>query len=171
MRSWTAQFIKQRFLPESDSRKVMKKHFAKIVVFVCVFALMLPLVGCKKGKMTVEEYTAEANEFYSKVQGYDTAINNIDPKNADACKEMLKQLDALDKDVQAFAKITPPDEVPDARAHAENAAKLMSEAVASFHRALDGDTIDETALADANFNYGNAVIEIKNVGIAMRNAK
>ena len=47
----------------------------------------------------------------------------------------------------------------------------MSEAVASFHKALDGDTIDETALADANFNYGNAVIEIKNVGIAMRNAK
>ncbi|MBR6094234.1 MAG: hypothetical protein IKP92_04325 [Lachnospiraceae bacterium] len=149
----------------------MKKRITKITVIICAFVLMLPLFACKKGKMTVEDYTVKANEFYTKVQDYDTAINNIDPKNADACKEMLKQLDALDKDVQAFAKITPPEEVPDARAHAENAAKLMSEAVASFHKALDGDTIDETALADANFNYGNAVIEIKNVGIAMRNAK
>ena len=47
----------------------------------------------------------------------------------------------------------------------------MSEAVTNFHKALDGEQIDEAALAEANFNYGNAVIEIKNVGIAMRNAK
>ena len=121
--------------------------------------------------MTVEEYTQAANEFYTKVQNYNTVINAIDPKSQDACKDMLKQLDSLNKDMQDFAALNPPAEVPDAKSHAENAAKLMDEAVKSFHMALDGDEIDETALADANFNYGNAVIEIKNVGIAMRNAK
>lgn len=149
----------------------MKKSIKKVLLILAAICVCIPFAGCKKGEMTVEEYTVKANEFYTKVQEYDQAINAIDPKKGDACKELLKQLDGLDKDLQAFAKVTPPKEVPDAKEHVENAAKLMSEAVTNFHKALDGEQIDEAALAEANFNYGNAVIEIKNVGIAMRNAK
>ena len=123
----------------------MKKSIKKVLLILAAICVCIPFAGCKKGEMTVEEYTVKANEFYTKVQEYDQAINAIDPKKGDACKEMLKQLDGLDKDARdKISKIILIDDV-----HAASAWRHLKDFISvPVEYKLTERVIDNKSLVD-----------------------
>ena len=153
----------------------MKKSlFGKIILMlVAVLTLSVLFAGCSKNsgkELSVDDYKEKASNFYDKLQDYDKKISSIDSKDKGAVNELLNTLDEMNADFQEFGALEPPKQIPDAKEHAVNAAKLMDTANTYFHHALADDETNTDALANARLNYGNAIIEIKNVGIALQNS-
>ncbi len=147
----------------------MRKIGKSIVVFLMLGVMVFSLCACKHAKITKEEYAAKADEFYAKIVEIGTEIDTINPTDVGSSEHLLSALDKLNAEVKTFSELNPPSELKDAKERAESASKLMNEAVTDFHTALGGETVDQNALDTARFNYGNAIIEIKNVGIALQN--
>jgi outer membrane murein-binding lipoprotein Lpp len=160
------------FISNDDKEKELKmKKFGKSLVVVALLSvLVLSLCACKKSKVSKDEYATKADEFYAKVVEIGTDIDTINPTDVGSTEHLLSSLDQLNAEVKAFSELTPPAELKDAKERAVSASQLMEEAVKNFHIALGSETVDETALDTARFNYGNAIIEIKNIGIALQNA-
>ena len=150
----------------------MKKGLSgKVSLFlVIILVFTVAASGCINRASGNDEYVEKVSAFYDKIQNYDKKITSIDPKSKEAATELLTTLDSMNKDFQEFGELDPPKQIPDAKEHALNAAKLMDTAVTYYHQALDGDDTDTDALANAKLNYSNAIIEVKNVGIAMQNS-
>lgn len=148
----------------------MKKTYKKLLVLLLAAVCVFLLAGCKKKSVSSDEYAAKADEFYGKISALGAEIDAIDSKSGDADKQLLAKLDELNEEFKAFSELDPPSDLQSAKERAESAAKFMSEAVSLFHKAFESDSVDQAALDDARYNYGNAVIEIKNVGIALQNA-
>ena len=146
----------------------MKRGLFHKGIPVLLVLLILFSFGCTK--KTGNDYAEKATEFYSKLITYDAKINRIDAKDKDACEDLLNILDDMDKEFKDFAAIPVPNDVPDAKEHVDNASKFMSEAVSYYHVALEGEEVDEMALSNAKLSYGNAITEIKNVGVALQNS-
>lgn len=167
------KYFFQNSLPKPQKGLQMNKkqvnRAAGLILLTSVFVILcVGMSGCKK--KTNGEYVKTVNDFYNKLLTYDTNIKRIDPKDPEACEELLSLLDLMNKDFQDFAEVPVPDNVPEAREHAQNAAAFMTKAVSYYHNALEGEKADETALRTAELNYENAVTEIKNVGVALQNA-
>ena len=153
----------------------MKKSlFGKIILMlVAVMTMSVIFAGCGKKageELTVDEYKEKASVFYDKLQDYDKKITSIDSKDKGATEELLKVLDDMNADFQEFGALEPPKQIPEAKEHASNAANLMNTAVTYFHHALSDEETNTDALANARLNYSNAIIEVKNVGIALQNS-
>ena len=134
----------------------MRKIGKSIVVFLMLGIMVFSLCACKHAKIT-------------KIVEIGTEIDTINPTDVGSSEHLLSALDTLNAEVKTFSELNPPSELKDAKERAESASKLMNEAVTDFHTALGGETVDQNALDTARFNYGNAIIEIKNVGIALQN--
>ena len=147
----------------------MKRKRSKIILFAVSILIVLALCACSKSDS--DAYAKSVEDFYTKLNTYDAKINVIDPNDKEADKKLLEILDDMDKEFQNFAKLEAPKNAPEAKEHAENASKCMSQAVSSYHEAFKSDKPDETALHSAKLQYDNAIIEVKNVGIALQNAK
>ena len=148
--------------------KSVKRYFKIILVTGLILAMTLCVFGCKKDDSGT--YAEEVTEFYQKLSTYDAKINTIDSKASDADVKLLEILDQMDNEFKEFAALDPPASVPEAKEHANNASKCMSNAVSYYHEAFKGEKPDETALQNAKLQYENAFIEIKNVGVALQNA-
>ncbi|MBR4581800.1 MAG: hypothetical protein IKO32_11260 [Lachnospiraceae bacterium] len=143
----------------------MRKLFKIILVS---FIFMLFLTGCSdQGKE--EKYAEDVSNFYVKINTYDAKINAIDSKAADADKQLLEIIDQMDAEFKNFAALEPPAGYDQAKEHATNASQCMTNAANYFHVAFSGEKVDETALQSAYLQYGNAITEVKNVGVALQN--
>jgi len=152
-------------------KKSVRGKIILMIVSVLVFAAVFTACGKSTGgAMSVDDYKDKASDFYDKLQDYDKKITSIDSKDKGATDELLQILDDMNKDFQEFGALEPPKEIPDAKEHAQNAAKLMDTAVTYFHHALADEETNTDALANARLNYSNAIIEVKNVGIALQNS-
>ena len=147
----------------------MRKTSKLLIVCLVLSVVMFTLCACKNSAVSKEEYAGKADEFYAKIVEIGTDIDTINPSDVGATEHLLSSLDLLNDEVKAFAELNPPADLSDAKAKAESASKLMNDAVTGFHTALGGEEVDQTALDMAKFNYGNAIIEIKNIGIALEN--
>ena len=146
------------------------KKYSKILLVTClILAMSLCIFGCKKDDNSA--YAEKVTEFYQKLSTYDAKINAIDSKASDADAKLLEILDQMDQEFKEFAALDTPASVPEAKEHANNASNCMSNAVSYYHEAFKGEKPDETALQNAKLQYENAFIEIKNVGVALQNAK
>ncbi len=147
--------------------KSIKQSIVMIITAV-LFVFPLILCGCTKNNKN-DVYISEVNNFYNKLVSYDAKINRIDAKDKNASDELLAILDDMNRDFKAFAELPVPAEAPEAKEHAQNASAFMAEATEYYHKALEGEKVDEMALSNAKLSYGNAVTEIKNVGVALQN--
>ena len=148
----------------------MKKIRTKVLCVLLGIVCVLSVVGCKKKAVDANEYATKADEFYERITAIGAEIDALNTKTDDADRQLLVKLDALNDEVKAFAELDPPENLKDAKERAVSASNFMSEAVSLFHKAFESESVDQTALDEARYNYGNAIIEIKNIGIALQNA-
>ena len=147
----------------------MNRKYPKLLIFLLI--LIVPVCFCACKKNSSDQYVEEVDNFCEKLSTYDAKINAIDPKATDSSEQLLQLLDDLDLEFQNFARLTPPEECPAAKEHATNASTCMSSAVNYYREALSAEKVNELALENAKLQYENAFIEVKNVGVALKNAK
>lgn len=122
------------------------------ILGACLF-LMLFLTACGEDE-TLNAYLEDMNTFFSKAAEYNENMNAIDRESDTAVTELLGYLDALEEDITWMAELEVPKEFSAVESLADEAAENMTQAVALFHQAYEGERYDD-ATAQAALEYYN----------------
>lgn len=134
----------------------MKTIKALCLGFLCACLL----TGCQEDE-SLNEYRDNMEIFFNHIAEFDNEMNEIDVSAEDASSEMLGYLDDLDEEVAWMAGLEVPKEFSAVESLADEASENMSQAVAMFHMAYEGETFDAAVEEAAREYYNRANIRIQ----------
>ncbi len=109
----------------------------------------------------LEAYQEQMETFFEHIVEYDEAMNSIDADDEDAPAHLLLYLDALQEEFADMAALTVPEEFASVDELADEASENMTQAVALFHQAYEGETFDANLEAVAREYYERANVRIQ----------
>lgn len=118
------------------------------------------LTGCQEDE-SLNEYRDNMEIFFNHIAEFDDEMNEIDVNAEDASSRMLGYLDDLDKEVAWMAGLEVPKEFSAVESLADEASENMTQAVAMFHTAYEGETFDAAVEEAAREYYNRANIRIQ----------
>lgn len=132
----------------------MKNFIHKILIekntTVLILSLCFLLTGCGTDP-AIETYKANMNQFFENIEIYDASINAIDPSSETATSELLTLLDSMNTTFTQMASLEVPEGFPGVDQLADEASMYMSDAVACYHQAYDGEY--DSVMEDVAFQY------------------
>ena len=120
-----------------------------------VLLILLFSTGCGTDK-ELETYKANMETFYADISAYDALINSIDTTSETSVSELLTALDGLEERFTWMASLTVPKEFAVNETLAAQASEYMTNAVALFHQAYEGEPFDNAAAQAAHEYYERA---------------
>ena len=126
-----------------------KIHPVKASTALLLVTLLL-LTGCGADP-AIEAYKANMNQFFENIEIYDTSINAIDPNSETATSELLTLLDSMNTTFTQMASLEVPEGFPGVEQLSDEASIYMSDAVACYHQAYDGEY--DSVMADVAFQH------------------
>lgn len=139
----------------------MKRH-SVITLFLILFVSFL-LTGCGKDK-NLEVYREAMHTFYDDMVAKTEAIDLIDPSSDTAVDDFLSGLDDLDALFVSLAEMEVPKEFSGAADLADEASENMSQAVALYHNAFEGEEFDSYTAEAAMAYYERAMKRVEYIG-------
>lgn len=115
----------------------------------------LLLTACGEDPV-MAQFQQDMDAFCTKISEIDTSINSIDAQAQNAPAELLSYLDELDQAFEEFSNLDFPEEFDYLEEIADESSDYMTEAVASYHAAYEGDSYDEYTAAYARQCYSRA---------------
>lgn len=139
----------------------------KIIFAVFSLITIVSFAGCGKSNQVSPElivYKNQITQFYDKVNVSNAEIKNITYTDQASIDKMLDELDKVELSFAEFAEIKVPEEFESTESLADQASEFMTEAVALYHEALEGDEIDTAKAALAESKYNNAIECVNYIG-------
>ena len=130
----------------------------KMILTTLLFAFLLTACG-ENEELTA--YQEDMNTFFERASEYNDKMNAIDRESDTAVIELLGYLDAFAEDIQWMAELEVPEQFSAVEGLADEADENMTEAVALFHTAYDGETYDEGSEQAALEYYNRTNIRIQ----------
>lgn len=145
-------FLVEYTLEEKCVRKI------KILCFSLLCCLML--AACGKDE-AMDEYQVNMATFFNHLSEYHNNMNEIDVNQEGYVEQMLGYLDQLDAEVAWMAGLDVPKEFSAVESLADEASENMTQAVALFHAAYEGEIFDENTEQAAMEYYERANVRIQ----------
>lgn len=139
----------------------MKQHNAFLLC--CITVLSLLFTGCGKNQ-ALEDYRDDMHTFYEDMVAQTDAIDMIDATSASAVSDFLTALDALDALFVSLSEMEVPKEFGGAEDLADEASENMSQAVALYHNAYEGEEFDPYTAEAALAYYERAMKRVEYIG-------
>lgn len=139
----------------------------KILFFLLMLSVFL-LSGCGKKDEKLDSYKANMDAFNEILAEKSNNINSIDVTSDTAVNDLLENLDALEILFHNLAELEVPSHFSSIEELADDAAKYMSEAVALYHKAYEGESYDDIAVEAALENYNRAMKRIEYISVILR---
>ncbi|MBQ8596206.1 MAG: hypothetical protein IJ409_00310 [Lachnospiraceae bacterium] len=131
--------------------KILKhKILSYKVSTVLLFVSLILLTACGTDP-AIESYKANMNQFFENIEIYDTSINAIDPNSETATAELMTLLDSMNTTFSQMASLDVPEGFPGVEQLADEASTYMSDAVACYHQAYDGEY--DSVMEDVAFQH------------------
>lgn len=143
--------------------KMYKTAFAALTVTVC-------LCGC--GNATDEQkelavFSSSVSEFTANIKEADAQINSLDVTQIESTDRLLEILDSLDAEFAKLAEVSVPEQYLSVETLADEASQNMSEAVAYYHSAFEGESFNESDADVAYQYYERAMTRVEYIGYVL----
>lgn len=136
----------------------MNKKWRILILSILMSTL---LSGCGSSDEKLDTYKANLDAFTEIIAQRSEAINNIDSSSENAVKDLLENLDAIERVFTSLAELEVPSQFSNAEELADDADNYMKEAVSLYHEAFESETYDEFAAEAALENYNRAMKRIQ----------
>jgi len=116
----------------------------KLITLMTAVILTTMLSACGKDP-AITKFKKEIDNFCTKISEIDTSINNIKAEEESSITLLLKYLDDLNTEFQAFAELDFPKEFDYLESVADEAGSYMAEAVKSYKEVYSSGYNEELA--------------------------
>lgn len=125
--------------------------------------LFLTSCGREQSQETIN-YQNDLTYFTNTIVDLGNRINSIDADSETAVAELLYYCDKMDAAFLSLTEMEVPEKYADAEILAERASDYMTQAVAHYHLAFEGESFDRSALMTANNYYASAINHLNYIG-------
>lgn len=146
-------------MPFQNKNIMLKIRISAILLSI----LFLTSCGRKPSQETMN-YQNDMTYFTNTIVDLGNRINSIDADSETAVAELLYYCDEMETAFLSLTEMEVPEKYADAGILAERASDYMTQAVANYHLAFEGESFDSSALKTANNYYASAVSHLNYIG-------
>lgn len=125
----------------------------KTVLMTLLFLLTAALAGCGKTDDKLEQYKSDMSAFTDTINDLVISIDNIDLESDTRTEELLGYLDEMDAAFTEMGNLQVPEQFSNIEELADEASENLSQSVALYHQAFDGEGDYDPQLIDAALEY------------------
>lgn len=146
-------------MPSQNHNKTFRIRISAILLSI------LFLTSCGRGQsQETINYQNDMTDFTNTIVDLGNRINSIDADSETAVADLLYYCDEMDAAFLSLTEIEVPEKYADAKILAERASNYMTQAVANYHLAFEGESLDRSALMTANNYYASAINHLNYIG-------
>lgn len=146
-------------MPSQNHNKTFRIRISAILLSL----LFLTSCGRRQSQETIN-YQNDMTDFTNTIVDLGNRINSIDADSETAVADLLYYCDEMDAAFLSLTEIEVPEKYADAKILAERASNYMTQAVANYHLAFEGESLDRSALMTANNYYASAINHLNYIG-------
>lgn len=146
-------------MPSQNHNKTFRIRIYAMLLSI----LFLTSCGREQSQETIN-YQNDLTYFTNTIVDLGNRINSIDADSETAVAELLYYCDEMDAAFLSLTEMEVPEKYADAEILAERASDYMTQAVAHYHLAFEGESFDRSALMTANNYYASAINHLNYIG-------
>lgn len=132
----------------------------KLKCIILGVMLSVSLMGCGQDPQ-ISKFKNDVEDFCDDISSIDSKMNAIDTSSASAKSDLLEYLDEIDMKFSHFAELDFPKDFDYLEPLADEASKLMTEAVKYYHEAFTSSGYNEANAEYAQEIYSRAYKRIQ----------
>lgn len=123
-------------------------RFTKCITICASIIAFLPFCACGKKEELVDytEYKQSMEAFFTKVEGFDETVNNIDADDDKSVENLYSALDSLELAYKELSDVDAPPKYDLTEGLADEAYTYMVQANEYFHKSFSDSSFNEYTL-------------------------